>query len=53
MHKLSNFGQIRPLTMELAALERQKIPHRLIMGKCGLHANSFILDRIIIKVIGN
>ena len=26
-------GQIRPLTAELAALERLKNPHRLIMGK--------------------
>ena len=28
-----NFGQIGPLTTELAALERLKISHRLIMGK--------------------
>ena len=45
-----NFGQIGPLTTELAALERLKISHRLIMGKCWLHACSFIFDRIIIKV---
>ena len=47
-----NFGQIGPLTTELAALERLKISHRLIMGKCCLHATSFIFDRIIIKVAG-
>ena len=45
-----NFGQIGPLTTELAALERLKISHRFIMGKCCLHASSFIFDRIIIKV---
>ena len=49
----SKFGQIRPQTTVLAALERQKNPHRLIMGKCCLHASSFIFDRIIIKVAGN
>ena len=48
----SNFGQIGQLTTELAALERLKNPHRLIMGKC-LRASSFIFDRIIIKVAGN
>ena len=49
----SNFGQIGPLTTELAALERLKNFHRLIMGKCCLRASSFIFDRIIIKVVGN
>ena len=49
----SNFGQTGPLTTELAALESLKICHRLIMGKCCLHASSFIFDRIIIKVSGN
>ena len=49
----SNFGQIRPMTTELAALERLKIFHRLTMGKWSLHASSFIFDRIIIKVAGN
>ena len=49
----SNFGQIGPLTMELAALEHLKISHRLIMGKWCLNASSFIFDRIIIKVAGN
>ena len=29
----SNFGEIGPLTRELAALEFQKISHRLVMGK--------------------
>ena len=29
----SKFGQIRPATEELAALERLKNPHRLIMGE--------------------
>ena len=49
----SNFGQIGPLTTELAALERLKISHRLIMGKCCLHASSFMFYRIIIKAAGN
>ena len=49
----SNFSQIGPLTTELAALERLKISRRLIMGKCCIHASSFIFDRIIIKVAGN
>ena len=48
-----NFGQIGPLTTELAALERLKNSIRLIMGKCCLHASSFIFDQIIIKVVGN
>ena len=49
----SNFGQIEVLTSELAALERLKKSHRLIIGKWCLHASSFIFDRIIIKVAGN
>ena len=49
----SNFGQIGPLTMKLAALERLKNSYRLIMGKWCLHASSFIFDQIIIKVAGN
>ena len=49
----SNFGQIGPLTTELAALERLKNSHRLIIGKWCRHASSFIFDRIIIKVAGN
>ena len=31
----------------------KKISHRLIIGKCCLHASSFIFDQIIIKVAGN
>ena len=49
----SNCSQIGPLTMELVALERLNISHRLIMGKWCLHASSFIFDRIIIKVAAN
>ena len=49
----SYFGLIGPLTTELAILERLKYSHRLIMGKCCLHASSFIFDRTIIKVVGN
>ena len=49
----SNFGQIGPLTTELAAIEHLKNFHRLIMGKYCLHASYFIFDRIIIKVAGN
>ena len=48
-----NFGQIEPLTTQLAVLEHQKISHRLIMGKWCLHASSFIFYRIIIKVADN
>ena len=48
----SNVAQIGPLTTELAALERLKNSHRLIMGKWCLHASSFIFYRII-KVAGN
>ena len=48
----SNFGQIGPLTRELAAFEVQKISYRLVMGKWCLHASLFIFDRIIIKVAG-
>ena len=49
----SNFGQIEPLTRELAALEVLKNSHRLIKGKCCLHTSLFIFYRIIIKVAGN
>ena len=49
-----NFGQIGPLTTELAALERLKnFSYRLIMGKWCLHVSSFILDQIIFIVSGN
>ena len=47
------FGQIGPLTTELAALERLKNSHRFIIGKWCLHHISFTFDRIIIKVAGN
>ena len=49
----SNFGQLGPLTMQLAALEVKKISHRLKMRKWCLHASSFIFDRLIIKVASN
>ena len=48
-----NFGQIGPLTTELAALERLKISHRLIMGKWCLHGSLFIFDRIMVKIAGS
>ena len=47
------FDQIGPLTMELTALERLKISHRLIMGKWCLQASSSIFDRIFGKLAGN
>ena len=49
----SNFGQIGPLTTELAALEFLKNSQRLIMRKWCLHASSFFFYRTIIKVAGN
>ena len=49
----SNFGQIGPLTTELAALEHLKHFFKLIIGKWCLHASSFIFDQIISKVAGN
>ena len=39
--------------MELTALERLKISHRLIMGKWCLQASSFSFDRIFVKLAGN
>ena len=39
--------------MELVALERLKISHRLIMGKWCLQASSFIFDRIFVKLVGD
>ena len=56
MHKISDEFAFRPdrtMTTELAALERLKISHRRIMGKCCLHASSPSFDRIIIKSAGN
>ena len=49
----SNLGQIRPRTAELAALERLKNPHRLIMGKPCHHIFSAIFDRILFIFAGN
>ena len=48
-----NFGQIRPLTTELAALTVYEISDRLIMGKWCVHAGLFIFYQIIIRVAGN
>ena len=45
-----NFGQIGPLTTELAALEHLNNFPKTYMF---FHASSFISDRIIIKVAGN
>ena len=60
------FGQIQPLvsmvtdrvmmektTVELAALECLKNPHRLIMGKTMLHFSLAVLDRILFILAGN
>ena len=49
----SNFGQIRSRTAELAALERLKNSHRLIMGKTCQHSSSFIFDWIFFILAGN
>ena len=49
----SNFSLIGPLTEELAALERQKNPHRLIMGKTMSPLFSAVLDRILFILAGN
>ena len=38
--------------MELAALERLKISHRLVMGKWFLQASSFTFDWIFVKLPG-
>ena len=45
--KSLNFSLIGPPTAELAALERLKNPHRLIMGKGCLHFFSAVLDQIL------
>ena len=49
----SKFGRIRPRTMELAALERMKKSHRLIMGKRCHHIFSAIFDWILFICPGN
>ena len=49
----SNFGQIGPPTTELAALERRKNSHRLIMGNRSHHVFSAVFDRILFILAGN
>ena len=50
----SKLGQLRPQTAELAALERLKKPHRLIiMGKRCCHFFSAVLDQILFILAGN
>ena len=58
MHKISNKFQFRPVRTTDYGVScpwaSKKFPIDLIiMGKCCLHASSFIFDRIIIKVAGN
>ena len=57
MHKISDEFEFRPdRTIDYGVScpwASKKIPHRLLMGKCWLHASSFIFDRIIIKVSSN
>ena len=48
-----NFSLIGPPTAELAALERLKNPHRLIMRKLYLHFFSAVLDPILFILAGN
>ena len=48
-----NFSLIGPPTAELAALERLKNPHRLIMRKQCLHFFSAVLDPILFILAGN
>ena len=47
------FSLIGPTTAELAARERLKNPHRLIMGKGCLYFFSAVLDRILFILAGN
>ena len=49
----SKFGQIRPPTAELAALECLKNSHRLIMGEQCCHFFSAIVDQILFIFSGN
>ena len=60
--KLANLDQIlfvaslgvgKGCIMFWGRLDQNSGAHRLIMGKCCLHASSFIFDRIIVKVAGN
>ena len=48
-----NFSLIGPQTAELAALERLKNPHRLIMRKQCIHFFSAVLDLILFILAGN
>ena len=43
----SKFGAVRPPTAELAAFQRQKNPHRLIIGKTVLPPFLSCFDRIL------
>ena len=47
--RLSKFGQIRPTTAELAALEHLKKPNVHIMGKTVLPLFSAVLDQILFR----
>ena len=54
--KISDEFEFRPdrtTDYGVSCLERLKMSHRLIIGKCCFHASSFIFNRIIIKVAGN
>ena len=48
-----NFSLIGPPIAELAALERLKNPHRLIMRKQCIHFFSAVLDLILFILAGN
>ena len=48
-----NFSLIGPPTAELAALERLKNPHRLIMRKQCIHFFSAVHDLILFILAGN
>ena len=49
----SKFDTIRPRTAELAACERLKNYHRVIMGEMLLHSRAFIFDWIFFILAGN
>ena len=50
--KSSKFGQIRPSTTELAAIERLENPYRLIMEKRCCHFYSAVFDQILFILTG-
>ena len=50
---ISEYSRIRPRTTELAALERMKKSHRLIMGKRCHHIFSAIFNLILFIFAGN